>query len=295
MVRIGGCVAGLGEIDEGLRWFGAAARDGDPGAVVLMRSLSVVRPVDRAADQPLAWRWQSGSGTSRVWVWPGVLGEEPVAGDGFFVEPSFLVVTAQIEDAVHAVLRAGRRMMQVTENGDLLPDDQDHDGDVYTPNSDSVYLTDVGPAVAMDTKGEAGLEMGRTMVHVLVEELDWSGVAALVCRRPADLDRRDFREPADWHSPRLPHDTAPRALYIRRIITADGDGKGGEGRHPQYRRADGSWTADYATAQAFTDETIDLLARLAPSLTRIPGLDVASLPEPHPGHWPNWDRGHDPR
>jgi hypothetical protein len=106
MIRIGGCVAGLGEIDEGLHWFDAAGRAGDPIAVHLVTSLSVVRPVDRAVDHPLAWRWQARSAQSRVWVWPGVLGEESAPGDGHFFEPFFLVITAQVEDAVHAVIRA---------------------------------------------------------------------------------------------------------------------------------------------------------------------------------------------
>ena len=54
MVRIGGCAAGLGEIDDGLRWFDAARRAGDPTAVQLVESLSEVRAVDRAVDRPRA-------------------------------------------------------------------------------------------------------------------------------------------------------------------------------------------------------------------------------------------------
>jgi hypothetical protein len=293
MVRIGGCAAGLGEIDDGLRWFDAARRGGDPTAVELVRSLSEVRVVDRAVDRPLGWRWQTRSAMSRVWVWPGVLGPEPVPGVEEFYEPSFLVVTAQTEDALHAVISASGRMLRVTEDGQLLSFGDDVGGGKYTPNSDSIYLTDAGPGVAMDTKGFAGPEMGRTMAHILAEELEWSGVAALICRCPNDLDSLDYRPPDDWQSPRLPHDTAPRAVYIRRIVAADGH-DGHDGRRALYRRQDGTWTTDRAEAEPFTEESLGRFARLAQDLNHLPDVDAVSLPDVPANPWPTQDRPRPP-
>lgn len=55
----------------------------------------------------------------------------------------------------------------------------------YTPNWISdVYLTDSGPAIYADTKGDLPLLMGQRMVAILVEELTARSVPAHITVPP---------------------------------------------------------------------------------------------------------------
>lgn len=123
-------------------------------------------------------------------------------GDGWETSPAFLVETDDQDKAARALYAAAGRFMSVDQNGkELSPAEMTGDYPQYTPNYVSdVYLTELGPMIVTDTKGELSRGMAETMLLILEAELRAQGTTAHVIAPPADLfleDHRIWRPPTE--------------------------------------------------------------------------------------------------
>ena len=155
---------------------------------------------DHAPDAPQQ-RWAPRKGVA---VDRNVLAQgEPWYQDGeltgWSASPAFLVISRDMDGAAAALHAAGRRFYLVDELGhEVAGEDVDNSGG-YTPNWVSdVYLTDSGPAIFVDTKGDLPRVMGQRMVDILVEELTARGVPARVTvPPPGEPSARVWSPPTD--------------------------------------------------------------------------------------------------
>jgi hypothetical protein len=248
MVRLGGYLAGTADMAGARQWFATARAAGSAAAAHLLAAL----PDDAHAGP---------AGTGGL-VSTGVLGPQQPPGSGWFTDPGFLVVSPEIELAAQAVHRAGERFMYVAEDGRILDDWELPWTDRYTPNWVSpVHLTEPGPALWADTKGELSRAMGQAMVNVLVEELRRAEVTAFVTQLPHALLAGSTIWTAPQPDPPRQIADADRAWFIQRSVAKVlRDGRGY--REPQYWTADGRWTGDRAEAQQFTEPPTELVVRL---------------------------------
>jgi hypothetical protein len=128
-------------------------------------------------------------------------------GDGWETSPAFLVETEDQDKAARALYAAGERFYSVDQNGkELTPAEMTGDYPQYTPNYISdVYLTDRGPMIWTDTKGELSRGMAERMLLILEAELRSQRITAHVTAPPADLPldhQRIWRPPAKAAAPR---------------------------------------------------------------------------------------------
>lgn len=110
-------------------------------------------------------------------------------GYGWSISPAFLVMTNDRDKAAKALGRAAVRFSYVGDSGRELTLAEIEGNDTeYTPNYVSdVYLTDLGPMIWADTKGELTKGMGEAMLGILVAELRSEEITAVVTAPPADL------------------------------------------------------------------------------------------------------------
>jgi hypothetical protein len=110
-------------------------------------------------------------------------------GYGWSTSPAFLVVTEDRDKAAKALGRAATRFSYVGDSGkELTLAELEGENPEYTPNYVSeVYLTDLGPMIWADTKGELTKGMGEGMLGILVAELRSEEITAFVTAPPADL------------------------------------------------------------------------------------------------------------
>ncbi|WP_136017875.1 hypothetical protein [Arthrobacter silvisoli] len=116
-------------------------------------------------------------------------------GEGWEMSPAFLVVSDDQDKAAAALFAAARRIFTVDQNGnELTPAEMTGEYPQYTPNYVSdVYLTDLGPMIWTDTKGDVTKAMAEEMLHILVAELRSQEIAARIIAPPADLVLDDER------------------------------------------------------------------------------------------------------
>lgn len=119
-------------------------------------------------------------------------------GDGWETSPAFLVVSDDQEKAARALYAAAGRFYAVDQDGNELTP-AEVAGAQYTPNYISdVFLTDLGPMIWTDTKGELSKGMAEGMLRILVAELRSQEITAHVTAPPADLSldaKRIWRPP----------------------------------------------------------------------------------------------------
>ncbi|MGY3318123.1 hypothetical protein [Arthrobacter sp. TE12232] len=121
-------------------------------------------------------------------------------GDGWETSPAFLVVSDDQDKAARALYAAAGRFYSVDQDGnELTRAEMTGEYPQYTPNYVSdVYLTDQGPMIWTDTKGELTKGMAEEMLRILVAELRAQGITAHITAPPADLpldDQRIWRPP----------------------------------------------------------------------------------------------------
>jgi hypothetical protein len=179
--------------------FSSDAVNHDPTPLIESLSRAGFVFLDRWPEHPLPDRWTDGVPAARqqasapevgVTVDRDVLAQgEPWFDDGeltgWCASPAFLVVSQDTDGAAEALNAAGQRFALVNERGhEVAREEADHEG-MYTPNWISdVYLTDSGPAIYVDTKGDLPRLMGQRMVEILVEELTARSVPARVTVPP---------------------------------------------------------------------------------------------------------------
>lgn len=107
---------------------------------------------------------------------------DPYNGEGWEIEPTFLVASEDLDGAGAALQAAGKRFLTVNERGEeLLDSEASRSGDSHTPNSVSgVSLIDAGLVLRVNTKGWLSKGMAARMLSILVEELNARAVNALV-------------------------------------------------------------------------------------------------------------------
>ncbi|MEV7131431.1 hypothetical protein AB0N24_00940 [Arthrobacter sp. NPDC093128] len=105
----------------------------------------------------------------------------------------FLVVSDAPEKAAEALRAAAVRFCTVDQNGkELTREEMTGECPQYMPNYVSdVHLTDLGPMILTDTKGELPKGMGEGMLRILVAELQAQEIAALVTTPPVDFALED--------------------------------------------------------------------------------------------------------
>lgn len=110
-------------------------------------------------------------------------------GGGWETSPAFLVVSQDQDKAAKALRAAAVRFYFVDQDGkELTRGEMTGDYPQYTPNFISdVYLTDLGPMIYADTKGELSTGMAEGMLRILVAELRSQEVAAVVTAPPKYL------------------------------------------------------------------------------------------------------------
>lgn len=110
-------------------------------------------------------------------------------GGGWETSPAFLVVSQDQGKAAQALRAAAVRFYFVDQDGkELTRSEMTGDYPQYTPNYISdVYLTDLGPMIYADTKGELSPGMAEGMLRILVAELRSQEVTAVVTAPPKHL------------------------------------------------------------------------------------------------------------
>ena len=227
-------------------------------------------------------------------------------GDGWDGSAAFLVVSDAREEAAAALHAAGQRFMLVDEHGAELEPWQATDA--YTPSYVSdVYLTDRGPALWVDTKGDLPRAQAEAMVRILVEELERRHVSGQVAaprrstrtslrggRHPSQSTRRSGRpHRAPGSSPEAGSSRPPPASRTRTSSTAHATatGYGSEPPPSGSPTRPSSWSPSSAANRARTASARST-ASTCPSTTatgtRFPrsrsgrteraSADVASLP-----------------
>lgn len=179
-----------------------------------------------------------------------------LAGDGDRSGPEhgslgFFVRSADHEAAAAALHAAALRFIMVDEVGEEL-EDWSNTGETYTPNYVSdVYVSSGGPWLSIDTKGIVYPQMLRTMIRVLVEELQRRDVDAHVEAPTRGLPHDEaWQPPAPPATP--PEPDGPRAWVIRRgrhRVTTTGR----SWEDDEYFCNDGTWTHDSRQALMFSD------------------------------------------
>ncbi|BCW66661.1 hypothetical protein NicSoilB4_14240 [Arthrobacter sp. NicSoilB4] len=114
---------------------------------------------------------------------------EAALGGGWETSPAFLVVSEDRDKAVAALQAAAVRLYSVDQNGkELTREEMTGAYPQYTPNYISdVYLTDLGPMIYTDTKGELSTGMAQGMLRIVVAELRAQEITAVVAAPPKDL------------------------------------------------------------------------------------------------------------
>jgi hypothetical protein len=106
---------------------------------------------------------------------------DPHNGEGWEIEPTFLVVADDSSGAAAALQAAGRRFLAVNDRGEELLDwEAARAGDYRTPrNVSDVQIIGAGPAVLrVNTGGWLPTGMAARMLAILVEELEARAVTA---------------------------------------------------------------------------------------------------------------------
>jgi hypothetical protein len=105
---------------------------------------------------------------------------DPYNGEGWEIEPTFLVISDDSDGAAAALQAAGRRFLAVNDRGDELPDWQAARAwDNLTPsNVSNVQIIDAGPVLRVNTGGWLPTGMAARMLAILVEELEARAVTA---------------------------------------------------------------------------------------------------------------------
>ena len=118
---------------------------------------------------------------------------EPALGGGWETSPTFLVVSDNRDKAAEALRAAAVRFYSVDQNGtELTRAEMTGEFPQYTPNYVSdVYLTDLGPLIYADTKGELSTGMAEGMLRILVAELRSQEITAVVTAPPKSLAWED--------------------------------------------------------------------------------------------------------
>ncbi|HEX9088676.1 MAG TPA: hypothetical protein VF867_14255 [Arthrobacter sp.] len=136
----------------------------------------------------------TGEAAANVTVEPHLFDQQgekhPAAlGGGWETSPTFLVVADDQAKAADALRAAAVRFYFVDQNGkELTRAEMTGDYPQYTPNYISdVYVTDLGPMIYADTKGELSVGMATGMLQILVAELRSRKITAVVTAPPKDL------------------------------------------------------------------------------------------------------------
>jgi hypothetical protein len=105
---------------------------------------------------------------------------DPYNGEGWEIEPAFLVVSDDSDGAAAALQAAGRRFLAVNDRGEELLDwEAARAGDSSTPsNVSDVQILDAGPVLRVNTGGWLPTGMAARMLGILVEELQARAVTA---------------------------------------------------------------------------------------------------------------------
>jgi hypothetical protein len=103
-------------------------------------------------------------------------------GEGWEIEPTFLVVSDDSGGAAASLQAAGRRFLTVNDRGEeLLVWEAARAADKSTPsNVSSVQIIDAGLVLRVNTSGWLPKGMAARMLGILVEELEARAVAALI-------------------------------------------------------------------------------------------------------------------
>jgi hypothetical protein len=118
--------------------------------------------------------------------------------------PFFLAVSDERDKAAQALYIASRRLMYVDNEGNVVTESERANPQGYTrytPNYYSpVYLTEAGPVIYLDTKGELSRAMADTMLRILVEELEAQEITAHLTTPPLDTAESTYGS-AEWEPP----------------------------------------------------------------------------------------------
>ena len=135
-----------------------------------------------------------GNSAMRITVAPDIFDQqgekwEEGLGQGWETSPAFLVVSDDEDKAARALYAAAQRFYAVDQFGnELTPEEMTGEYPQYTPNYVSdVYLTELGPMIWTDTKGELAAGMADEMLRILVDELQAQEITAHVTAPPADF------------------------------------------------------------------------------------------------------------
>jgi hypothetical protein len=183
-------------------------------------------------------------------VAPDIFGDRKWDDGAWNVNPSFLVVSDDFENAAAALHAAAKRIANVDELGhELSMWEREHVDELYTPNFVSgVVVTDAGPCIWTDTKDWLSEAMGATMLSILSEELAARSVDAHVAAAPTPWESdREW-----WPADDPPASEVSHSWYVarwRRQTTSTGRPYA----EYQYRCADGSWTTKRTQAERVSD------------------------------------------
>jgi hypothetical protein len=102
-------------------------------------------------------------------------------------DASWVVFSADARAAAEALHRAAPKFYSVDENGDIVSTDSVDFNDEYTPNYVSdVRVFDAGAYVYVDTKSMFFPPMARTMMRLIIAEVDKLGVPVRIGNAAAE-------------------------------------------------------------------------------------------------------------
>lgn len=106
---------------------------------------------------------------------------------GWEVAPAILAEDR--ESAAAALFAARHRVKFTTDIGTELTRPEYDTGEYYMPNYVAdVHMTEQGPVILTDTKGEIGMQMAEAFVRVIAEELEERNIVAHVRAPPPGMD-----------------------------------------------------------------------------------------------------------